>query len=453
MGNSLVRKNRSIIDNLGYTYNGNQLKSAEDAAGNDGFKELISKSIEYTFDDNGNLTNDKNRNHVIQYNLLNLPKNLNKGILQYQYSATGEKLRKVYQRTLNDYIGNFVYRGSSLEYIITSEGRIVKPGNSYVYEYNLKDHLGNTRVSFQANGSSAIPLQYKDYYPFGMVHAGGLNNDNKYLYNGKELQDNVINGDNLDWYDYGARMYDAQIGRWHCVDPMADELHNLSFSPYNYCINNPLLYIDLDGMDWYVNNEDGALHWYNGKYEDGNLPEGYSYLGDDFYFGEDSVEELVAKITNAEENGEHLESFDLNQEESIEYADRFGFKLVPTELEISDDIQITTETSISKRGASKKGVALTFRNWKVNSVSYTEDSATPELVNSIGGNPQVSGVLQSTQRINNYRWSTTNIFASWWRKKTFILPSNPLEKVGHESPYKLGDGNLTKHYKKGRKIK
>jgi RHS repeat-associated protein len=191
----------------------------------------------------------------VSYNLLNLPKAISKSTdnISYIYSAAGEKLaKKLKDNTYQYYAGSMVYNNDkTLNYLLTDEGRVIKAGSSFTYEYHLKDHLGNTRVSFQPNGTSTTILQAADYYPFGSSFVPtSPNNDNKYLYNGKEKQDDVLGGTALDWYDYGARFYDAQIGRTSQQDPHAENYYDVS--PYSFLGNNPILYIDPTGEDLYL---------------------------------------------------------------------------------------------------------------------------------------------------------------------------------------------------------
>ena len=89
-------------------------------------------------------------------------------------------------------------------------------------------------------------IEENNYYPFGLEHKGYNNVVNgqhyPYGYNGKEENDEL----GLEWLDFGARNYDATLGRWMNLDPLAEEMRR--HSPYNYAFNNPLRFIDPDGM-------------------------------------------------------------------------------------------------------------------------------------------------------------------------------------------------------------
>jgi len=264
------------IDDLSYVYKGNQLKKVDDndqlaAYMNNGFRDNGSfQNVEYLYDANGNMILDKNKeNMTVDYNYLNLPQKINRicgpdiNKIYYLYAADGNKLQKHTQisggtLSTTDYVGSFQLIDGQEKSLAHSEGRImINNDGSFDYQYYLKDHLGNVRIVFNDEGL----VQQDGYYPFGMLMQGcggfeAQNDPNKYLYNGKELQNEF----GLEWYDYGARLYDPVLGRLHSLDPMADLLTH--FSPYNYCFNNPLIYTDPTGMIPYIYN------WEKKQYED-----------------------------------------------------------------------------------------------------------------------------------------------------------------------------------------
>ncbi|MEA4915899.1 RHS repeat-associated core domain-containing protein, partial [Proteiniphilum sp.] len=264
MGNirTLVRRGRldsgyGEIDNLTYTYTGNRLTKVTDAVatpityqGAFHFVDGANVADEYTYDTNGNITKDLNRNITsITYNELNLPKVItlsgNKSVT-YGYDAAGRKLSAVYKSgttttTSRDYVGNKVYNNGTLGIVLTDEGYATVSGTP-VYYYYLKDHQGNNRVVISQGGAVQ---EVNHYYPFGGLFGDGVQPSiQRYKYNGKELDREF----GLDMYDYGARHYDAVLGRWFTVDPLAEKYYFIS--PYVYVANNPVRYIDPDGREY-----------------------------------------------------------------------------------------------------------------------------------------------------------------------------------------------------------
>jgi len=153
-----------------------------------------------------------------------------------------------------------------LRIIPTSEGYFDVITKQYIYNYT--DHLGNVRLSYSDTNKDGIiqPRQYQslicnispagnvcyqgwkpgeivevnNYYPFGLMHnyTATTQNAYQYKYNGKELQETGM-------YDYGARFYMPDLGRWGVTDPLAEVSRR--FTPYNYGNNNPIRFIDPDG--------------------------------------------------------------------------------------------------------------------------------------------------------------------------------------------------------------
>ena len=145
--------------------------------------------------------------------------------------------------------------------------------------YYEKDHLGSVRMVVNEKGTIE---QVNHYYPFGGVY-GDLSYNaeiQKSKYIGKEF-DHMYG---LDWYDHGARMYDAAGLFWDRKDPLFSKYYSLS--PYLYCGNNPVLYLDIDGLDWYQEN---GLYLYSPDVHSGkDLKKGQIYMGSSFTTGKGS---------------------------------------------------------------------------------------------------------------------------------------------------------------------
>ncbi|WP_281987690.1 DUF6443 domain-containing protein [Aquimarina aggregata] len=265
-GSEIHGSNSSVdIDNLHYNYyqDSNKLKSVTDTAPPyGGFVDGNTTEIDYVYDLNGNMTEDKNKGiSNITYNHLNLPKIVSisnsegTGSISYIYDATGIKLRKVFVKgsanISTDYAGNYIYKNGTLEYMSTPEGYATPDDGSYKYIYQYKDHLDNVRLSYTKNNASTLEIiEENNYYPFGLEHKGynntvsSLGNSTAQLlsFSGKEKQNEL----GLNWIDITARNYDPALGRWMNIDPLADQMRR--HSPYNYAFDNPLRFIDPDGM-------------------------------------------------------------------------------------------------------------------------------------------------------------------------------------------------------------
>lgn len=261
-GDVVSQANLEWMDYMTYYYIGNQLKRVKEAGNNYfGFTTQIAQTDaadQYAYDANGNMISDANKNITsIAYNHLNLPIKVTfaaSGNIAYIYNAAGQKLKKIVSETgkaavTTDYLGGYQYENGVMKFFPTAEGYVEPSAGAYKYVYQYKDHLGNIRLSYDKN----LNIQEENnYYPFGMKHMGyngaiaSTNSALKYKYNGKELQDENIGGNQLNFYDYGARNYDPVLGRWMNIDPLAEKYRR--WSPYNYCVNNPIFFIDPDGM-------------------------------------------------------------------------------------------------------------------------------------------------------------------------------------------------------------
>ena len=263
-----------VVDNLTLEYNGtNQLRYIQDNGANvalnisSDFKDYKTGTTqEYGYNANGSMTYDHNRGiSEIAYNQLGMPLRTDikspvaEARNQYTYTASGAKLRTVSswnsnysynpvigstvnvnalnQQKTTDYVGNIEYENGVVKKILTNNG-YYENNNYYFY---LRDHLGSNVMTANHQGNIT---QQNHYYPFGTTMSISTNQGlQSYKFSDKELS--MEHGLNL--YDFHARTYDPATGRFLSIDPMAEKYYNIS--PYAYCANNPMRYIDPTGKD------------------------------------------------------------------------------------------------------------------------------------------------------------------------------------------------------------
>lgn len=280
------------IDDLTYSYEGNQVVKIDDAAdespnysGAMHFRDAANEETEYTYDANGNMLTDSNKGITsIDYNVLDLPQciNIKPNVLGnsdnkvcYTYSADGTKLRSTYKKGNSQvlpykptpssniktngmvtptvktfesnyhYCSNLVYNNDRLSTILFDGGYAsVDEGGGIVMHFYVKDHLGSNRLVVDGNGNIE---EVNHYYPFGALMGDRCGvSRNKYKYIGKELD--TMYGWNMQ--DHEARWYDPVLGRWMATDPLQEKYSD--FSSYIYCMNNPLKLVDTNGMETHV---------------------------------------------------------------------------------------------------------------------------------------------------------------------------------------------------------
>jgi RHS repeat-associated protein len=175
-------------------------------------------------------------------------------------------------------------------------GRDKSPQPVYFDNMSIQDHWGPL-------------LEENHYYPFGLSMAGisdkalkAQSATNKYRYNGKELQNQEFSdGSGLEEYDYGSRMFDAQLGRWSTMDPLLEKF--ASITPNNYCLSNPINLADPDGMKA-VYNWDGPN---KGEYTDIGQVVSWDHVQQQYGIGEYAASTDVMIFPETGANG-HLQN-------------------------------------------------------------------------------------------------------------------------------------------------
>ncbi len=281
--------NSRVTDAISLSHRGNQLSNLSneypDMNGVD-YTEYPTESASFSYNSNGALISDSGREIVaIRYNLLNLPDTIqfkNGNAIYYSYSATGQKLRTKHiiaktgivvpmgqTRSLNpslilstlqtDYTSNLVLENGMLKRQAIPGGYLSftpftdNNGQYHCAAYNFynKDYQGNNRDVVSESGTI---IQRTEYGAFGTPFPQNTGDAGAQPHKYSDKEFDRMHG--LNWYDFEARMQDPILDQFHTMDPMAENYY--SISPYAYCANNPVNFIDPNGTDVVYVFEDGT---------------------------------------------------------------------------------------------------------------------------------------------------------------------------------------------------
>jgi RHS repeat-associated protein len=400
------------IDNLAYTYpaNSNQLGKVTDNANNSsGFNDVNKTGDDYTYDANGNMITDKNKNiTAITYNQLNLPKKITfgtTGTIEYIYNAAGQKLEKIVTEgtvtTNTNYLGGFQYKNNVLEFFPTAEGYVKNTAGALSYVFQYKDHLGNIRLSYAKNPTTQVLeiIEENNYYPFGLKHKGY--NDyvvtgNKYKFQGQERQDEL----GLGWDSFKYRNYDYAIARFMSIDPLTEKYRD--WGPYVFSGNRVVDAREIEGLepDILFGSEKDALKNFGQQYNGKSIKQGVEYGtnvyrttaadgGTYYYYEEPNVGNAASvkypstlfnegeRVSTVHAHGEYLEEYDNNNfsPPDKENADKRGV----------DNHIVTPDGSLKKYDVKTKKETVIDTN-------MPSDPKDPERKNKVAPNENPSPV-------------------------------------------------------------